>query len=283
MIVLPPAVVRDSQRKPITASLLPTDVGDFQSAASHYIDRRVGISAAIVIHCVRGHGWAIIGPHRYEIHEDEVLIVPPRVAHAYGASETKPWTIYWAHVVGTHVVPLLNALNIQPACPIVPATDSTHLIATMEQVLHALDSSYTHASLTVASLAMSHFFGLLLSNRGASAKASDLEDRINDTIEYLKRSIGGSIRVSELAAMAKVSPSHYAVLFKKRTGCSVLDFFIREKMREACRLLEMTHLPIKAIADQLAYDDALYFSRVFHRVMGLPPREYREQRKGIRP
>jgi AraC-like DNA-binding protein len=50
-------------------------------------------------------------------------------------------------------------------------------------------------------------------------------------------------------------------------------------MRRARRLLAETDLPVREIATRLGYEDPLYFSRVFRKVVGLPATAYRERHR----
>jgi len=45
-------------------------------------------------------------------------------------------------------------------------------------------------------------------------------------------------------------------------------------------LLDTTALPVAAIAAEVGYEDAYYFTRCFRRVVGCPPRTYRNTQKG---
>ena len=83
------------------------------------------------------------------------------------------------------------------------------------------------------------------------------------------------MQVRKLASLINVSPSYYFALFKKETGYAPIDFFIHLRMRQACMLLESTTLSVKEIADELGYDDAFYFSRLFKSVTSRAPTEYR--------
>lgn len=51
--------------------------------------------------------------------------------------------------------------------------------------------------------------------------------------------------------------------------------------REACRLLIETSLPVKEIAGEVGYEDALYFSRLFRQLSGTTPTAYRRQHQGL--
>ncbi|MFT6028611.1 MAG: AraC family transcriptional regulator of arabinose operon [Oleiphilaceae bacterium] len=66
-------------------------------------------------------------------------------------------------------------------------------------------------------------------------------------------------------------------------GSPPLKYFIELKMEHACFLLEQTSLSMAEIAYQVGYDDALYFSRVFRKVLGLAPSTYRKSLLNLVP
>ena len=280
MVVLPRPAVADALGRPITAELLVTDIGFFPSAARHYINRPTGVPQAIAIYCVGGEGWAQIAGSRHVIRRDKLLIVPPGCPHSYGAAEGRPWSIYWCHAAGRHIPHLLKSMGISPQRPVIPVADAAAQVPLIDEALTALERGFTQASLLMASLAIGHFFGRVLADPGGAPDGFDRDQRIEQTIEFMRRSIGNSVHLTELSAMARLSPSHFAAMFKRRTGYAPLDFFLRMKMREACCLLDTTRLPVKRIAARLGYDDPLYFSRAFKRIVAMAPKTYRAIRKG---
>jgi AraC family transcriptional regulator of arabinose operon len=54
-----------------------------------------------------------------------------------------------------------------------------------------------------------------------------------------------------------------------------MDYFIHLKIQEACKLLVLSRLSISEIAYELGYEDPYYFSRIFKKVMGTSPLQYR--------
>ena len=59
-----------------------------------------------------------------------------------------------------------------------------------------------------------------------------------------------------------------------------MAYFIHQRMRHACRLLDLTDKPVKVVASEAGYRDPYYFSRLFKKVMGHSPEHYREIKKG---
>ncbi|MNF06130.1 Arabinose operon regulatory protein [compost metagenome] len=72
-----------------------------------------------------------------------------------------------------------------------------------------------------------------------------------------------------------LSVSHYSALFKKVMGISPLQFVEKVRIDHAKTMLTGTSKPISKIAREVGYNDPLYFTRVFTKVTGVAPREYR--------
>ena len=92
--------------------------------------------------------------------------------------------------------------------------------------------------------------------------------------------LSGELHLEELARTANLSKYHFSKRYKELTGYSPIQHFIHLKMERACYLLDISSQPISQIANSLGYDDAHYFSRLFKKVTGLSPREYRKLDRG---
>ena len=65
-------------------------------------------------------------------------------------------------------------------------------------------------------------------------------------------------------------------MFKARTGQSVKAYCNATRVSQAKKLLTDTKLSIAAIAEQLGFSSIAYFDRVFFKITGLSPQQYRE-------
>ena len=99
--------------------------------------------------------------------------------------------------------------------------------------------------------------------------------KIARSIAYISLHLSEPIKVTQLAAMANLSPSYFWALFKQKTGYAPIDFLIRLRMHQACHLLKSTGKPVNEIAATLGYQDPLYFSRAFKSILGVAPTHYR--------
>ncbi len=70
--------------------------------------------------------------------------------------------------------------------------------------------------------------------------------------------------------------------FKLATGMAPLEYVHTMRIEEAKHLLETSALPIAAVAEEVGYDDAAFFGRLFRRQVNLTPPQYRRRFGGLR-
>ena len=80
--------------------------------------------------------------------------------------------------------------------------------------------------------------------------------------------------LQELAAIAGMSRSIFAVRFKQTVGTSPMEYLTRWRMLLAGDKLVNSSDPISAIALSLSYESESAFSTAFKRIMGCSPRQY---------
>ncbi|SNY93362.1 AraC-like ligand binding domain-containing protein [Cohaesibacter sp. ES.047] len=279
--VLPRSVVSSWLAGDPLLDMVPSDVGYYPSAESHFVDRPKGSAQLILIYCFAGEGWAQIAGNDFRIESGQVLVVPPNAPHMYGAHQYDPWTIYWIHLAGRKTKTLLRLLELgETGATLYPGHDPA-LPSLFERIWHLLNRDYSEESLQSASTACHQLAAHLIAMRHRLQDGEDGHStRIKDVIEVMHQALDRKLSLEELAQTANMSKSHFAFVFKKRTGFAPLDYFMRLKMQRACFLLDTTNMPVKAIASVLAFEDSLYFSRRFRHIHNCSPVQYRAIQKG---
>ena len=86
--------------------------------------------------------------------------------------------------------------------------------------------------------------------------------------------------LDQIARKAGFSPYHFHRLFKAATGLTPTEYAQHLRIGKARELLEFTKRPVDQIAWTVGYEDAGAFRKLFHRIIGLSPSDYR-QRFGV--
>lgn len=95
------------------------------------------------------------------------------------------------------------------------------------------------------------------------------------TLTYIQEHYREHITLDTLASVAGRNPQYISAVFSKTCGMSITQYITGLRMEEAKRLLRATGMAVGEIAAGVGYQDAKYFSRIFQRLTGQSPREYR--------
>lgn len=105
------------------------------------------------------------------------------------------------------------------------------------------------------------------------------EELIKNAKLYIKENISSGIQISDIADNANLSPTYFAIYFKNKTGETLRDYLLKEKMEWAGRRLTKGEDSVEEIATSLGYSDYHAFSRAFKKVYGEAPSTFRDKIK----
>ena len=97
---------------------------------------------------------------------------------------------------------------------------------------------------------------------------------IEQVKEYIGQNLHKQLNLNEVSAIFGYSPKYMSVLFAKHADCSFAQFVNNKKIELAKKLLEDGDAKIYEISDNLGFESAFYFSKVFKKHTGLSPREF---------
>lgn len=109
---------------------------------------------------------------------------------------------------------------------------------------------------------------LLRAERGGLAKAVHraIEERLSE-----------KLTIEVIAQQLHYSPSYLSILYKQETGQTIGDAISAARIRKAMQLLRETDAAIYEIAVRVGYREQAHFARLFKRMTGMTPKDYRKQ------
>lgn len=282
-LVLPKVIVQMMEEDPLTATLHITDIGFYPKAAHHYRERKTPVNQYVFIYCTDGAGRYRIGEHEYNVSANQYFILPAGIPHAYASDNAHPWTIYWIHFKGTQAAHY--AKDAQAPMKVSPEKHSriNDRNALFEEMFSTLKAGYSSENLRYVSSLFHYYLGSLRyiqQYRQAKRYVSDDANMVNIAIHYMKENIEKRITLQDLADHVGYSTSHFTTLFKQQTGHTPLSYHNLLKIQQACTLLDITDMKINQICYKIGIEDPYYFSRLFSKIMGMSPYQYRKTKKG---
>lgn len=118
-----------------------------------------------------------------------------------------------------------------------------------------------------------------LLRRAAEGESPDAGHALtHSAIAYIEKHATAHCTLEDAAAALNYSPPYLSRRFKLDTGTTFSAYLQDVRIKNACRLLANTDLPIERIANMVGYRDMKHFHRIFRRAKGQTPREYRTAR-----
>ena len=100
--------------------------------------------------------------------------------------------------------------------------------------------------------------------------------RVEKALEYIGMHYTRPMTVDELAAVCHMSTSHFYACFKNAVGMSPIEYKNTVCINRAMLRLVSEDKTIEEISEELGFESAAYFRKVFKRVTGKTPKEYRK-------
>ncbi len=278
LFVIPAPFKEKCQHDTVLSQLYLTDIGYYPKAKDHYVERGAHLPQYVLIYCLKGKGWCELeSGGRRMINSGEVFVIPANTSHAYGSCHDNFWEIYWVHFQGEQAEEMARrvceekwgeGINVELLGDNILLFD--HIISDLE--LGSYESSYEYANYRLW-----HLLGAFIHHCKVTSGSKDHSVRniTNETIIYMKENLSRMLTLHDLANYAGMSVSYFCCQFRKQTGSSPMDFFINMKMQEACKYLTFSEMKIKDISREIGYVDQYYFSRIFTKIIGQSPRQYR--------
>jgi AraC family transcriptional regulator len=101
-------------------------------------------------------------------------------------------------------------------------------------------------------------------------------ERLRAVLDYIEEHLDGSPTLGELAAVARLSPYHFARQFRAATGLPPHQFVIARRVERAKQLLQgEADLSLAEVAAHAGFSDQSVFCRHFKRLVGVTPGRFR--------
>lgn len=144
--------------------------------------------------------------------------------------------------------------------------------------MYSVPPSVLKAYLKIKVLELFVFLNSIQPERSVSEQRCVSEKQVSLAkliFDYLTDDTSKNITVTELSEHFGTSAYQLNKCFQSVYGMSISSYSRNMKIREAARLLQHTDQTILGIAGQVGYENGSKFANVFHRIMGVTPRQYR--------
>ncbi|MBQ5319600.1 MAG: helix-turn-helix domain-containing protein [Oscillospiraceae bacterium] len=263
-------------------SLIVTSCGYYRVHSRPVVstERPTGRRDYQLLYIAKGKGHFYFDGKEQIITEGNMILYRPNEVQMYYYYAPDKTEAYWVHFTGRHVESILEFYEL-------PETENVFYTGTspdyqwmyrqMIQELQLCRANYEE----LLSLMLRHIFIMINRYIVEGRKAgSDIQNEIERATHYFNENYNKPLNIDEYAESRHMSTCWFIRSFKQILKVTPMQYILSLRMANAQSLLETSEYNISEIAEAVGYDNPLYFSRLFHKHIGVSPTEYRKMRSG---
>lgn len=233
-------------------------------------------SSIELIYVTGGELKVTLNGQLYNLHENQVFIIPSYCIHSY---DTEDYSKAYIAIIPLDSIPTYKTLLarktfIKPLIDNSPnAEELLHLFKVLclydsdnnEQILAGIRKGYSYALL-----------GLLIKESGLTDSENNRTISLaQEILLFLQDNYLKPVNLEETAAHFGYSKSRFSHIFNDYFDCSLVDYINGLRSRHALKLLQETTDTVTDIALSCGFDSTRTFYRAFYKAFGCTPSEYR--------
>ena len=99
---------------------------------------------------------------------------------------------------------------------------------------------------------------------------------VNRAAEYINEHYSENITLGDVANEIEISAGYLSSLFSEHMDCGFVDYLNQVRIEHACTYLKQNKLKVYEVAFRVGFRDEKYFSKVFKKITGMSPAEYKK-------
>ena len=259
-----------------TSLLHLQEVGSLQATHSH-TSTRTDLVSFLCFVVLSGKGSLKYEGVDYELGVGDCVFIDCRKAYSHSTSDNL-WSLQWCHFYAPSLPAVYEKYKERGGRPVFhPADIKPFTDLLMELYNLAAASDY------IRDMRINEKLGVLLTllmeqswhPEGVAMSRKRLE--LSSIKEFLDEHCTEKIALDDLAGRFFINKFYLSKIFRETYGTTINNYLISKRITRAKQLLRFTDMTVDEISAAVGMADANYFSRMFRKVEGISPREYRKQ------
>jgi len=199
--------------------------------------------------------------------------------YAQSSSADDLWSLKWAHFNGFNMPGIYGKYLERGEEPCFSLPDASSVINHIDLLIETASSSSYLRDMKINEH-LSSLLSLVMEYSWNPEKARTNRIRSVSTMEvrkYIDSNYREEISLEAVAKQFNINKSYLLRIFKEDVGLTINNYILQQRMVKAKNELRFTGNTLDVIAENCGFKDANYFIRMFKKIEGITPGEYRKQ------
>ncbi|WP_245505163.1 AraC family transcriptional regulator [Neorhizobium sp. S3-V5DH] len=233
--------------------------------------KRGQIPFTVLQHTISGSGRLRYQNRNYRLQAGDTFLLLVPHNHRYWLEKNERWEYFWISMHGEETL-RIHKMVLALAGPVLKLQPSTidHLADCSLRLVKGATTPGV-ASAIAYEAAMALYDDVF----GSPAFAAE-QSAMQPVIDHINANLDKPLPVGELAEIVGLSRAHFSRSFAESEGVPPAEYVLQQRLQRAAKLLTKgDFLPVKEVSIMCGFDDPNYFAKVFRRVYGITPTEFR--------
>jgi AraC-like DNA-binding protein len=254
-------------------------IGHFTAYADFVLQFRDGWPCEHLIYTLNGGALANIGGERIRVGAGELLLMPKDKPYYYWTDPRHArWEGRWVEYDGKWARELWTLMGLQGLSHV---PDCLEASAAVEEIFALFEADPLNANHGAAGALWRVFAAAERSVLGARTRGSASEGAIDRARRFAAEHLADPLNLDDLAKAARLSPFHFARVFREKTGFTPAAYVRSLRMGRAQELLRRGDLSVKQVGLAVGFPVIQHFSGAFKKATGMTPREFARFHAGL--
>lgn len=246
------------------------------NAKRQHISSRENLQSYLFFIVEKGSGTLKYCGETYELKQNDCVFIDCSKPYSHCTSDDL-WKLRWVHFNAHNMGAVYEKYTARGGKPCFCTHNDSQYTALLSHLFEIASSTSYVRDMKIHEK-LSGLLVLLMEEtqtpdtNPVGAKSTELEA----IKEYLDENFTEKITLDDLSARFYINKFYLLEIFKKQYGMGINEYLIHRRITKAKRLLRFTDKTVEAIAFECGINSLHYFSRVFKKVEGLSPSEYRK-------
>ncbi len=228
----------------------------------------------IIAYALSGSARYVYGKESHMVKKGQMLFFPKGSPHTAMSDRADPWSFisvaFDIKAQNGRTLEILNQIPFLHSPPYPAPVDS--LMLELDRLWARREAGYL---LRCRSILM-HLLYILIHAQYQPAAAIPHVRQVAAIVDFLQQNYTKNYSIDFLSEMANLSPSRFRNVFKEYTGVAPNRYQNWLKINKACDMLKTGEFTVTRAARAVGIDDIYYFSRLFKKMTGRNPSDYRD-------
>ena len=252
------------------------EIGSLAAKMPH-TSRRSNLSSYLFFIVEKGCGTLEYDGQTYALRAGDCVFLDCRHLYSHRTDENDLWTLHWAHFYGPNMAGIYEKYSERGGSPCFTTAHPQAYLSLLEQLFQIASSSDYVKDMKIFEKLTGLLTLLMQESWQPEKRISTTAKRrsLQDVKDYIDLHYAQKLSLDSLSELFYINKFYLSRIFREQFGVTINNYLLQVRITHAKQLLRFSDLNIEKIGQECGMNDANYFTRIFKKIEGVTPGEYR--------